>query len=82
MSVNETSVTSEIDAGFPMALVYKCFLTDALNSCHKDNIFLALREIRRAMKDAPAKRACDFDLSLNEVYNILNNARLSPPLNS
>lgn len=78
----ESLTASSIDAGFPMPMIYSDYLTDALASGQADNILTALRAVRRAMRDAPGNKVCDFDLNLNDVFKVLNRAKLSPPLSS
>jgi hypothetical protein len=76
----ESPTAHSIDAGFPMPVIYSDYLSDALDTGQADNILMALREIRRAMQDAPARKVCDFDLNLNDVFRVLKDSSLSPPL--
>lgn len=73
---------NSINADFAMPMVYKDFLTDALDTGQADNILTTLREIRKAMLDAPAQKACEFDLNLNDVLKILKERKISPILDS
>ena len=82
MNNPESPTVSSIDAGFPMPLIYSDYLSDVLATGQPDNILMALREVRRAMRDAPGNKVCDFDLNLNDVFKVLQEARLSPALNS
>ncbi len=82
MQSPDNPTTSSIEVGFPMPMIYSDYLSDALDTGQADNILAALREVRRAMQDAPGNKVCDFDLNLNDVFRVLNEARLSPILNS
>ncbi len=78
----ESPTASSIDAGFPMPMIYSDYLSDVLATGQADNILIALREVRRAMRDAPSNKVCDFNLNLNDVLRVLKDAKLSPALNS
>ena len=80
MHTPENLMAHSIDARFPMPVIYSDYLSDALDTGRADNISTALREIRKAMQDAPTTRVCDFDLNLNDVFQILGGNSLSPPL--
>ncbi len=77
MNSPESPTTSSIDAGFPMPMIYSDYLSDVLATGQPDNILMALREVRRAMRGAPGNKVCDFDLNLNDVFKVLKEARLS-----
>ena len=82
MNGPESPTASSIDTDFPMPMIYSDYLSDVLASGQADSILTALREVRRAMRDAPGNKVCDFDLNLNDVFKVLNRAKLSPALNS
>ena len=79
MRIPENPTEQSIDAGFPMSVIYSDYLSDALDTGQTDNIHIALREIRKAMQNAPNTKVCDFDLNLTDVFQVLKESSLSPP---
>ncbi len=82
MPNSENPATSSIETDFPIPVVYPDYLQDALARGQTNDIYKALHEIRNAMQDGPARKVCDFDLSLNDVLRVLKDARFSSPLDS